>query len=174
MKGINGPVISPDGTSVAFIALNDLWVMKIGEAPVRLTNDIDRDVDPRWTKDGRFIYWSTDKNNAGSLAVDKIDVVTRVRTRVAAIPSVSMIQPTLSPTEDRFAYSTGSGFVEVMDIATRTRTPIVDHLSPQPQVSRPFWSADGTKVMFVDNDRVARSVGVKVGVGVGVGVSLPH
>ena len=65
-----------------------------------------------------------------------------------------MIQPTLSPTEDRFAYSTGSGFVEVMDIATRTRTPIVDHLSPQPQVSRPFWSHDGTKVMFVDNDRI--------------------
>jgi imidazolonepropionase-like amidohydrolase/Tol biopolymer transport system component len=154
VKGINGAVISPDGASIAFVALNDLWVMKIGDAPVRLTNDIDRDVDPRWTKDGRFIYWSTDKNNAGSLAVDKIDVVTHQRTRVAAIPSVSMIQPTLSPTEDRFAYSTGSGFVEVMDIATRTRTPIVDHLSPQPQVSRPFWSPDGTKLMFVDNDRI--------------------
>src|SRR5205814_328335 len=154
VKGINGPVISPDGTSVAFIALNDLWVMKIGEAPVRLTNDIDRDVDPRWTADGRFIYWSTDKNNAGAHAVDKIDVVTKQRTRVAMIPSISIIQPTLSPTEDRLAYSTGSGFVEVMDIATRTRTPIVDHLSPQPQVSRPFWSADGKKVMFVDNDRV--------------------
>ena len=153
-KGINGAVISPDGNSVAFVALNDLWVMKIGQAPVRLTDDIDRDVDPRWTADGRFVYWSSDKNNAGSLAVDKIDVVTKARTRVAAIPSVSMIQPTLSPTEDRFAYSTGSGFVEVMDIATRTRTPIVDHLSPQPQVSRPFWSHDGTKVMFVDNDRI--------------------
>ena len=154
VKGINGAVISPDGKSVAFIALNDLWMMKIGEAPVRLTNDIDRDVDPRWTADGQFIYWSSDKNNAGSLAVDKIDVVTKQRTRVAAIPSVSIIQPTLSPNEDRLAYSTGSGFVEVMDIATRTRTPLVDHLSPQPQVGRPSWSHDGTKVMFVDNDRV--------------------
>ena len=46
VKGINGAVVSPDGNSVAFIALNDLWVMKIGQAPVRLTNDIDRDVDP--------------------------------------------------------------------------------------------------------------------------------
>jgi Tol biopolymer transport system component len=167
VKGINGAVISPDGKSVAFIALNDLWMMNIGEkgdksgessegreAPVRLTNDTDRDVDPRWTRDGRFIYWSSDKNNAGNLAVDKIDVATRQRTRVAAIQGVSMIQPTLSPTEDRFAYTTGSGFVEVMEIATRTRTPLVDHLSPQPQVSRPFWSADGTKLMVVDNDRV--------------------
>ena len=154
VKGINGPVISPDGKSIAFIALNDLWMMKIGEAPVRLTNDTDRDVDPRWTADGRFIYWSTDKNNAGNLAVDKIDVGTLKRTRVAAIQGVSMIQPTLSPTEDRFAYSTGSGFVEVMDLATQTRTQLVDHLSPQPQVGRPSWSRDGTKIMITDNDRV--------------------
>ena len=154
VKGINGAVISPDGQSVAFIALNDLWMMKIGEAPVRLTSDTDRDVDPRWTADGRFIYWSTDKNNAGNLAVDKIDVVTKQRTRVAAIQGVSMIQPTLSPTEDRFAYSTGSGLTEVMDISTRTRTPLVAQLSPQPQVGRPSWTRDGTKLMIVDNDRI--------------------
>ena len=154
VKGINGAVISPDGTSIAFIALNDLWMMKIGQAPVRLTNDTDRDVDPRWTADGRFIYWSSDKNNAGALAVDKIDVVTLARTRAAMIPSVSMIQPTLSRTEDRFAYSTGSGTTEIMDIATRTRTPLVAQLSPQPQVGRPSWSGDGTKIIVTDNDRV--------------------
>jgi len=154
VKGINGAVVSPDGQRVAFIALNDLWVMKIGDAPERLTNDIDRDVDPRWTADGQFIYWSSDKNNAGSLAVDKIDIVTKRRTRVAAIQSVSMIQPTLSPDGNRFAYTTGSGFTEVMDIATRTRTPLVPQLSPQPQVSRPFWSRDASKLMVVDNDRI--------------------
>src|SRR6266566_8712700 len=128
--------------------------MKIGEAPERLTKDIDRDVDPRWTADGQFIYWSSDKSNAGSLAVDKIDIVTKRRSRVAAIESVSMIQPTLSPDGNRFAYTTGSGLTEVMDIATRTRTPLVPQVSPQPQVSRPFWSRDGSKLMVVDNDRV--------------------
>ena len=154
VKGINGAVISPDGESIAFIALNDLWVMRIGAAPVRLTNDTDRDVDPRWMPDSRSIYWSSDKNNAGNLAVDKIDVTTRVRTRVASIPGVSMIQPTLSPTQDRFAYSTGSGMTEVMDLATRTRTQLVAQLSPQPQVGRPSWTADGKKIIVTDNDRI--------------------
>jgi len=154
VKGINGAVISPDGSAIAFIALNDLWMMKIGQAPVRLTNDTDRDVDPRWTPDGHYIYWSTDKNNAGALAVDKIDVVTLERTRVAAIQGVSMIQPTLSPAQDRFAYSTGSGTTEIMNIATQTRTPLVAQLSPQPQVGRPSWSGDGTKIIVTDNDRV--------------------
>ena len=37
-----------------------------------------------------------------------------------------MIQPTLSPTEDRFAYSTGSGFVEVMDIARTANTTVAN------------------------------------------------
>jgi len=154
VKGINGPVISPDGGSIAFVALNDLWVMKIGQKPERLTHDTDRDVDPRWTADGRSIYWSSDKNNAGALAVDKIDVATHKRTRMASIQGVSMIQPTLSPTEDKLAYSTGSGFVEMMDIASKTRTQLVDHLSPQPQVGRPSWSRDGKKIMITDNDRV--------------------
>jgi len=105
--------------------------------------DIDRDVDPRWTADGQFIYWSSDKNNAGSLAVDKIDIVTKRRTRVAAIESVSMIQPTLSPDGNRFAYTTGSGLTEVhghRDAHTHAARPAG---SPQPQVSRPFWSRDG-------------------------------
>jgi DNA-binding transcriptional LysR family regulator len=31
---------------------------------------------------------------------------------------VSIIQPTLSPTEDRIAYSTGTGLTEVMDLAS--------------------------------------------------------
>jgi len=41
-----------------------------------------------------------------------------------------------------------------MDIATGTRTQLVEHLSPQPQVGRPSWSPDGTKIMVTDNDRV--------------------
>ena len=71
MRGISAPAISPDGQSVAFVALNDVWVMKIGEAPVRLTNDTDRDGNVQWTPDGNAVYFSREKGNAGALAVDR-------------------------------------------------------------------------------------------------------
>ncbi|MEO7156695.1 MAG: hypothetical protein ABI039_03980, partial [Vicinamibacterales bacterium] len=154
VKGINMPVISPDGQSVAFVALNDLYVMKIGQTPTRLTHETDRVVDPRWTADGKAIYFSSDKGNAGSLAMDRIDLATKVRTRVAVIPGTSIIQPTLSPTEDRIAFTTGAGMAEIIELATTTRTPLVANIGANAQVSRPFWSPDGTRIMVVDNDRI--------------------
>jgi Tol biopolymer transport system component len=70
VMGISAPALSPDGKSIAFVALNDVWVMTIGQAPVRLTNDTDRDGSPQWTPDGSAVYFSSEKNNAGQLAVD--------------------------------------------------------------------------------------------------------
>ena len=36
--GILSPELSPDGRHVAFVALNQLWEMKLGHRPVALTN----------------------------------------------------------------------------------------------------------------------------------------
>ncbi|MCW2141668.1 PD40 domain-containing protein [Actinoplanes cyaneus] len=42
--GIGSPVLSPDGQSVAFRALNDIWTMRIGQPPRPLTKN------PTWWK----------------------------------------------------------------------------------------------------------------------------
>ena len=117
VHGISAPALSPDGQSVAFVALNDVWVMKLGATPVRLTNDTDRDGNVQWTADGTAVYFSSEKGNAGALAVDKIDIATKTRTRLAAIPGKSMVSPKLSPTGDRIAYTTLSGQLEIWTIA---------------------------------------------------------
>ncbi|SNS51781.1 component of the Tol biopolymer transport system [Noviherbaspirillum humi] len=150
--GISAPTISPDGNSIAFVALNDVWVMKIGEAPVRLTNDTDRDGNPQWTPDGSAVYFSSEKGNAGALAIDQIDIATRQRTRLASITGKSMVTPKMSPSGDRIAYSTLSGQLELWDVGSKTAQVIIPSVSTQ--VSTPSWTPDGGKVMVVDNERI--------------------
>ena len=152
VRGISAPVISPDGQSVAFVALNDVWVMKIGATPVRLTNDTDRDGNVQWTADGTAVYFSSEKGNAGALAVDRIDVATKTRTRLAAIPGKSMVMPKLSPSGDRIAYTTLSGQLEIWDVAGRTSSVIIQQVGSQ--VSTPQWLTDGAHIVLVDNDRI--------------------
>ena len=152
VTGISAPALSPDGKSIAFVALNDVWVMAIGQAPVRLTNDTDRDGSPQWTPDGTAVYFSSEKGNAGQLAIDQINVATKARTRLAAITGKSMVTPKMSPSGDRIAYTTLSGQLEIWTIASKSAQVILPSLSTQ--VSTPSWTPDGSKVMVVDNERI--------------------
>jgi Tol biopolymer transport system component len=152
VKGITAPVLSPDGQSIAFVALNDVWVMRIGEAPRRLTDDRDRDVSPQWTADGSAVYFSTERGNAGQLAVDQVNVATGARTRLAAIPGRSMALPKLSPSGDRIAYTTLSGQLEIWDRATGTFRVVAPAVGSQ--VSTPQWMPDGRRILLVDNERI--------------------
>jgi Tol biopolymer transport system component len=152
VMGVSAPAISPDGKSIAFVALNDVWVMQMGQAPVRLTNDTDRDGNPQWTPDGSAIYFSSERGNAGQLAIDQIVLATRVRTRLAALPGRSMVLPKMSPTGDRIAYTTLSGQLEIWHVASRTSEVIIPSVSTQ--VSTPQWTPDGQRIMVVDNERI--------------------
>ncbi|WP_313705590.1 hypothetical protein [Massilia sp.] len=152
VRGISAPVLSPDGRSIAFVALNDVWTMRIGEEPVRLTNDPDRDANPQWTNDGRAVYFSSERGNAGQLAVDQVELGSGIRTRLAAIPGRSMVTPKLSPDGGRIAYTTLSGQLEIWDRATGTPQVILPSISTQ--VSTPQWTPDGQRIVLVDNERI--------------------
>ena len=56
--GVLSPVLSPDGRHVVFVALNQLWEMKIGHKPVALTNTAWAKATPTWSPDGCFLVES--------------------------------------------------------------------------------------------------------------------
>ncbi len=74
VKGIVSPALSPDGGRVVFEALNELWLMEIGGRPRQITSDGFFKFDPAWSRDGRWIAYSSDK--AGTEDIYALEVAT--------------------------------------------------------------------------------------------------
>src|SRR5687767_11827390 len=82
VRGIMTPVISPDATQVAFVALGDLWLMPIGGQAQRLTNDRFVEMHPTWSPDGRSLAFSSDRD--GTMAIWVRDLGSGADRKVAA------------------------------------------------------------------------------------------
>src|SRR5690606_4141164 len=70
VKGIANPVLSPDGTTAAFVALNQLWTLDVGRGsgqPVALTDDVYYKATPFWSPDGSQLAYSSDRD--GPMAI---------------------------------------------------------------------------------------------------------
>ena len=69
--GIVRPVISPDGTQIAFAAVGDIYVMPTnGGAATNLTKDAALDTDPAWSPDGEVAGLFIRQGQRASAAVD--------------------------------------------------------------------------------------------------------
>ncbi|MDT8369822.1 MAG: amidohydrolase family protein [Longimicrobiales bacterium] len=68
VRQIRDPVVSPDGTRIAFTALDRLWVADAdGSNARRLTTTDASEHHPAWSPDGRSIAWVTWEGDAGHL-----------------------------------------------------------------------------------------------------------
>ena len=144
--GIVGPAISPDGRSVAFVALGDLYLMPIGGAPQNLTRDAALDAEPAWSPDGRFLAWSSDR------AGDRLDLwirdMTTGESRRLTRTANSAMGAAWSRDGARIAFLEVDGVwrranVSVVEVATGVVTQVLpSSFGP----GAPTWSADGRRI----------------------------
>jgi len=130
VRGITAPVISPDGTQVAFIALGDLWLMPIGGAARRLTNDRFVETDPTWSPDGRSIAFSSDRDGTTDLWVR--DVASGADTKVA--PEAT--KASWAPRGNEIAYINRDGALAI----TGRTAPVHGRTF---ETGRPTWAPEG-------------------------------
>ncbi|MEU5645911.1 amidohydrolase family protein [Streptomyces milbemycinicus] len=139
VKGIVGPSLSPDGKQVAFAALGDIWVGRIGSTPKAVVSDGNINSDPAWHPDGSTLVYVSDRGgHAADLWLH--DLESGENRRLTNIQG-QLFGPVFAPDGKTVAFSFWSAIVQTVDVASgavRTVTPV--------GANRATFSADGTKL----------------------------
>ena len=138
VRGIITPVISPDASQVAFVALGDLWLMPLapsaspgtGGAARKLTNDRFVEMDPTWSPDGRSIAYSSDRDGTMDLWVRELESGAEKKVATDAIKAA------WAPRGSEIAYMTREGALAVTGRTSPVHAPMRD-------AGRPTWAPEG-------------------------------
>ncbi|MET7881626.1 amidohydrolase family protein [Streptomyces avermitilis] len=153
VRGIHLPALSPDGSRVAFAALNSLWTAHTsgGGRPERLRRAAPTHylLGPAWAPDGRSLVYADDRD--GLLGVYRHDLATGDETPLA---TGGRVHPALSPDGTRLACLDLTGRLVVRDLATGAERVLVTPLGTGGLPGRPSWSPDGRHLALCDRGRL--------------------
>jgi Tol biopolymer transport system component len=162
-KGIVHPQLSPDGKTVVFGALGDLWLASVaGGPPRRLTNTPWADeIFPRWSPDGTQIVFIEDVLGQPRRLriIERNQSVTFASTsasRIIAAPALLGRAVEWSPDGRRLAFMAGDD-IGWIDVASGDRRVLAS-------TTRSFnnlvgWSGDGGRIIYTTVRVAADTVG---------------
>ncbi|MGR4879474.1 amidohydrolase family protein [Streptomyces sp. LARHCF249] len=154
VRGIHLPCLSPDGRSVAFAALNALWVAPVtGGAPRKVLQAPATAYvqGPVWTPDGRALVYTDDRDGLNTVRRREL-----TGGRESVLAAGGRVYGALSPDGTRLAALDLAGRLLVRELATGTETPLVAALGGGGLPGPPSWSPDGRYVALCDRNRLSR------------------
>ncbi|WP_434594799.1 amidohydrolase family protein [Streptomyces sp. A5-4] len=153
VRGIQQPALSPDGRSIAFVALNTLWITPTsgGAKPRKVVRSAPTTYlqGPSWTPDGHGLLYVDDRD--GLNAVRRHDLRTGEDTLLA--PG-GRVHGALSPDGARLACLDMAGGLVVRDLAAGTERRLASPLGGGGLPGPPSWSPDGRFLAYCDRNRL--------------------
>lgn len=141
--GIAGPALSPDGKSVAFCALNDLWLLPIGGTPKRIVADGYHKCDPAWSPDCKTIAYSSDRH--GTLDIYLHDVVSGQERQLTHLPNQAAAYAAWSNDGRLIAFIDQEGALHTVEVATGAVQKVYDGLW---EPGRPSFGPDAKVIAY--------------------------
>jgi Tol biopolymer transport system component len=140
--GIGSPRLSPDGKSVVFRALNELYLMPIGGKPEPLTRDSFHKSDPDFSPDGKWLSYSSDKG--GKLDIWLRELATGKERQLTNLPDAA-VSGTFSADGKLIAFLDQNGAVYTVEVESGA----VKRIHPAMwEPGRPCFSPDGRVVIL--------------------------
>ncbi|WP_344567464.1 amidohydrolase family protein [Streptomyces axinellae] len=153
VRGIQQPVLSPDGERFAFVAVNALWLARTDgkSRPRKLVQAAaTRYVcAPSFTRDGKALLYSDDRD--GLLAVRRRELDSGEETVLA---TGGRVYPALSPDGTELACLDMAGNLLVKDLKGGEERVVAKPLGGGGIPGPPTWSADGRHLALCDRNRL--------------------
>jgi Tol biopolymer transport system component len=124
--GIASPVLSPDGRSIAFAALNQLWLLPIGGKPAKLTDDRWYKCHPAWSPDGKTLAYSSDRG--GTLQLWLRDMANGSTRQLTNLANAAAVSATWSQDGALIAFLTQDGELHTVEVASGAVQKVYDAL----------------------------------------------
>src|SRR5258708_15747477 len=128
VKGIYAPALSPDGKQVAFVALNQLYLMTIGSVPVALTHDTFYKQGPPWSPDGKTLAYVSDRDGLENIYLHDLSSTDTSADKQVSPNKFAQIMPAWSPDCKSIAFQDQTGATLIVEVATG----VIKSLSPLP------------------------------------------
>ncbi|MGW7411368.1 amidohydrolase family protein [Streptomyces sp. NPDC054863] len=153
VRGIQQPVLAPDGRSFAFVALNSLWIQPTSGRPtprrvVRATPSSYLQ-GPSFSRDGRWLLYVDDRE--GLNGVRRLELATG---KDELLAGGGRTHPALSPDGKRLACIDMAGGLVVRDLASGVEKVLATPLGGGGLPGPPSWSPDGRHLAYCDRNRL--------------------